>query len=74
MFKEWLERITEYEMQLYAMLDIIGDMENLYNRLNTLNVASELTAEEQKDAINVLTDVMHLHSTVSKKLKELGLV
>lgn len=74
MFKEWLERITEYEMQLYAMLDIIGDMENLYNRLNTINVASELTAEEQKDAINILTDVMHLHRTVSEKLKELGLV
>lgn len=29
MFKEWLACITEYEMQLQAMLEIIEDMERV---------------------------------------------
>ena len=48
MFKEWLACITEYEMQLQAMLEIIEDMEELSSRLDEANDSSEWTAEEQK--------------------------
>ena len=74
MFKEWLDCITEYEMQLQAMLEIIEDMEELFSRLDALNDASEWTAEEQKNSIHALADMLYLHKKVSEKLKELDLV
>lgn len=74
MFKEWLACITEYEMQLQAMLEIIEDMEELSSRLDTINDASEWTAEEQKNSIHALADMVYLHRKVSEKLKELDLV
>ena len=74
MFKEWLACMTEYEMQLQAMLEIIEDMEELSSRLDAINDASEWTAEEQKNSLHALADMMYLHRKVSEKLKELGLV
>lgn len=74
MFKEWLACITEYEMQLQAMLEIIEDMEELSSRLDAVNDdASEWTAEEQKKALHAIGDMMYLHRKVSEKLKELDL-
>ena len=73
MFKELLDCITEYEMQLQAMLEIIEDMEELSSRLDAVNDASELTAEEQKKALHAIADMMYLHRKVSEKLKELDL-
>lgn len=74
MFKEWLACITEYEMQLQAMLEIIEDMEELSSRLDAVNDESEWTAEEQKNALHAIADMMYLHRKVSEKLKELDLV
>lgn len=74
MFKEWLACVTEYEMQLQAMLEIIEDMEELSIRLDAVNDASEWTAEEQKNSLHALADMMYLHKKVSEKLKELDLV
>ena len=74
MFKEWLACITEYEMQLQAMLEIIEDMEELSSRLDGINDASEWTAEEQKKALHAIGDMVYLHKKVSEKLKELDLV
>ena len=73
MFKEWLACITEYEMQLQAMLEIIEDMEELSIRLDAVNDESEWTAKEQKDALHAIADMMYLHRKVSEKLKELDL-
>lgn len=73
MFKEWLACITEYEMQLQAMLEIIEDMEELSSRLDAVNDASEWTAKEQKEAFYAIGDMMYLHNKVSEKLKELDL-
>ena len=73
MFKELLDCITEYEMQLQAMLEIAEDMEELSSRLDAVNDASELTAEEQKKALHALGDMVYLHRKVSEKLKELDL-
>ena len=73
MFKEWLACITEYEMQLQAMLEIIEDMEELSSRLDAVNDASEWTAKEQKDALHARGDMVYLHRKVSEKLKELDL-
>ena len=74
MFKEWLACITEYEMQLQAMLEIIDDMEELSNRLDALNDASEWTAEEQRNSLHAIADMLYLHRKVSEKLDELDLV
>ena len=73
MFKEWLACITEYEMQLQAMLEIIEDMEELSIRLDAVNDESEWTAKEQKDALHAIADMMYLHRKISEKLKELDL-
>lgn len=73
MFKEWLACISEYEMQLQAMLEIIEDMEELSIRLDAVNDESEWTAKEQKDALHAIADMMYLHRKVSEKLKELDL-
>ena len=74
MFREWLACITEYEMQLQAMLEIAEDMEELSSRLDNINDESEWTAKEQKDALHAIADMMYLHRKVSEKLKELDLV
>ena len=74
MFKEWLACITEYEMQLQAMLEIIEDMEELSSRLDEMDDVSELTAKEQEDALHAITDMMYLQRKVLEKLKKLGLV
>lgn len=74
MFKEWLNCIAEYEMQLQAMLEIVEDMEELSSRIDAVNDASELTAKEQKDALHAIADMMYLQRKVSEKLKELDLV
>lgn len=74
MFKEWLACITEYEMQLQAMLEIIEDMEDLNNTLNTMGDMPKLTAEEQKNAFHAIGDMLYLQRKVSEKLKELDLV
>lgn len=74
MFKEWLNCIAEYEMQLQAMLEIAEDMEELSSRIDAVNDASELTAKEQKDALHAIADMMYLQRKVSEKLKELDLV
>ena len=74
MFKEWLACVAEYEMQLQAMLEIIEDMEELSIRLDAVNDASEWTAEEQKNSLHALADMMYLHRKVSEKLHELDLV
>ena len=74
MFREWLACITEYEMQLQAMLEIIEDMEELSSRIDELQDESEWTAKEQKDALHAIADMMYLHRKVSEKLKELDLV
>lgn len=74
MFKEWLACITEYEMQLQAMLDIVEDMEGLSSRLDEIDDVSELTAKEQEDALHAITDMMYLQRKVLEKLKKLGLV
>ena len=74
MFREWLACITEYEMQLQAMLEIVEDMEELSIRLDAVNDESEWTAKEQKDALHAIADMMYLHRKVSEKLKELDLV
>lgn len=74
MFREWLACITEYEMQLQAMLEITEDMEELSSRLDAVNDESEWTAKEQKDALHAIADMMYLHRKVSEKLKELDLV
>lgn len=74
MFKEWLACISEYEMQLQAMLEVIEDMEELSIRLDAVNDESEWTAKEQKDALHAIADMMYLHRKVSDKLKELDLV
>lgn len=74
MFKEWLACVAEYEMQLQAMLDIVEDMEELSSRLDAVNDASEWTAEEQRNSLHAIADMMYLHRKVSEKLKELDLV
>ena len=74
MFKEWLACITEYEMQLQAMLEIIDDMEDLYHTINTIDDTSKLTAKEQKNALHALADITYLHRKVSEKLHKLDLV
>ena len=74
MFREWLACITEYEMQLQAMLELAEDMEELSSRIDEVNDASEWTAKEQKDALHAIADMMYLHRKVSEKLKELDLV
>ena len=74
MFREWLACITEYEMQLQAMLEIIEDMEELSSRIDELQDESEWTAKEQKDALHAIADMMYLHRKVSEKLHELDLV
>lgn len=74
MFKEWLDCVAEYEMQLQAMLDIVEDMEGLSSRLNEIDDVSELTAKEQEDALHAITDMMYLQRKVLEKLKKLGLV
>lgn len=74
MFKEWLACITEYEMQLQAMLEIAEDMEELSIRLDAVNDASEWTAEEQKKAFHAIGDMVYLHRKVSEKLHKLDLV
>ena len=74
MFKEWLACITEYEMQLQAMLEIAEDMEELSSRIDALNDASEWTAEEQRNSLHVIADMLYLHRKVSEKLDELDLV
>ena len=74
MFREWLACITEYEMQLQAMLEITEDMEELSIRLDALNDTSEWTAKEQRESLHALADMMYLHRKVSEKLKELDLV
>lgn len=77
MFKEWLACITEYEMQLQAMLEIAEDMEELSSRLDAIdavNDASEWRAEEQKKALHAIGDMVYLHKKVSEKLHELDLV
>ena len=74
MFKEWLACVAEYEMQLQAMLEIIEDMEELSSRLDEANDSSEWTAEEQKDALHAITDMLYLHNKVSEKLHKLDLV
>lgn len=74
MFKEWLACITEYEMQLQAMLEIAEDMEELSSRIDEVNDASEWTAEEQRSSLHAIADMMYLHRKVSEKLHELDLV
>ena len=74
MFKEWLACITEYEMQLQAMLEIAEDMEELSSRIDAVNDPSEWTAEEQKKALHAIADMLYLHKKVSEKLHELNLV
>ena len=74
MFKEWLACITEYEMQLQAMLEIAEDMEELSSRIDAINDASEWTAEEQRNSLHVIADMLYLHRKVSEKLDELDLV
>lgn len=74
MFKELLAYMTEYEMQLQAMLEIIEEMEDLYNTLNTMDAITELTAEEQKKAFHAIGDMVYLHRKVSEKLHKLDLV
>lgn len=74
MFKEWLDCVAEYEMQLQAMLDIAEDMEELSHKLDEIDDVSELTAKEQKDALHAIADMMYLQRKVSEKLKELDLV
>lgn len=74
MFKEWLDCVAEYEMQLQAMLDIVEDMEGLSSRLDEIDDVSELTAKEQEDALHAITDMMYLQRKVLEKLKKLGLV
>lgn len=66
--------MTEYEMQLQAMLEIAEDMEELSSRLVAVNDVSEWTAKEQRDSLHVIADMMYLHGKVSEKLKELDLV
>lgn len=74
MFRECLACVAEYEMQLQAMLEIIEDMEALYNTLNTMDDMSEWTAKEQRDAVHALADMLYLQGQVSEKLHKLGLV
>ena len=74
MFKEWLACITEYEMQLQAMLEIAEDMEELSSRIDATNDASEWTAEEQRNSLHVIADMLYLHRKVSEKLHKLDLV
>lgn len=74
MFKEWLACVAEYEMQLQAMLEIVEDMEELSSRIDEVNDASEWTAEEQRNSLHAIADMMYLHRKVSEKLKELDLV
>lgn len=74
MFREFLACVSEYEMQLQAMLEIIEDMEDLNNTLNTMDDRSEWTAKEQRDAFHALADMLYLHGQVSEKLHKLGLV
>lgn len=74
MFKEWLNYVTEYEMQLQAMLEIAEDMEELSHKLDEIDDVSELTAKEQEDALHAITDMMYLQRKVLEKLKKLGLV
>ena len=74
MFKEWLACMTEYEMQLQAMLEIIEDMEELSSRIDAVNDASEWTAKEQKKALHAMADMVYLNEKVSEKLHKLGLV
>lgn len=74
MFKEWLNCIAEYEMQLQAMLEIAEDMEELSSRIYEVNDVSEWTIEEQINPLHAIADMMDLHRKVSEKLKELGLV
>lgn len=74
MFKEWLACVAEYEMQLQAMLEIVEDMEELSSRIDAVNDASEWTAEEQRNSLHAIADMMYLHRKVSEKLKALDLV
>lgn len=74
MFKEWLACITEYEMQLQAMLEIAEGMEELSSRIDAVNDASEWTEEEQRNSLHTIADMMYLHRQVSEKLYELDLV
>ena len=73
MFKEWLACITEYEMQLQAMLEIVEDMEELSSRVDEIDDMPELTEKEQKDALHAITDMLYLQSKVSEKLHKLDL-
>mgnify|MGYP000986444309 CR=1 FL=1 len=60
MYREWLACIEEYEMQLQAMLEIVEDMEDLSSRLDAINDVSEWTAEERKNALHAVADMMYL--------------
>ena len=74
MCKEWLACVSEYEMQLQAMLEIVEDMEELSSRVDERDDVSELTAKEQKDALHAIADMMYLQRKVSEKLHKLDLV
>lgn len=74
MFREWLACITEYEMRLQAMLEIVEDMEELSSRIDDVNDASEWTAKEQRDSFHAIADMLYLQRKISEKLKKLGLV
>ena len=74
MCKEWLACVSEYEMQLQAMLEIVEDMEELSSRVDEIDDVSELTAKEQKDALHAIADMMYLQRKVSEKLHKLDLV